>query len=198
MNGFKRRTEQKKENIRQAAMRLFQTYGFNKVSIGDIAREAHVSHVTIYNHFGSKEELVRDIIKTIVYDFTDKSREIIDSDKPFLEKIKLLINNKTSIASQYQGEIMEMVARDYPEMKRFIDDFREKNINPLIDKLIEEGKKLKYIHPELSPQSVKYLFQLLRYGVYADKELREKINNDVKLLQDIYNLVLFGLIENKE
>ena len=90
-DGFERRKERKKESIRRAATELFQVHGFNKVSIGDIARKANVSHVTIYNHFGSKEELVRDIIKTVSLELAARMREIIDSDMPFLEKLNLLI-----------------------------------------------------------------------------------------------------------
>ncbi|MGD9143634.1 MAG: TetR family transcriptional regulator, partial [Dehalococcoidia bacterium] len=37
MDGFERRKEQKKENIRRAAIELFQNHGFKKVSISDIA-----------------------------------------------------------------------------------------------------------------------------------------------------------------
>ena len=62
MDRFERRKEQKKSNIRQAALELFKTYGFKKVSISDIAHKAGVSPVTIYNHFGSKDELVRDVV----------------------------------------------------------------------------------------------------------------------------------------
>ena len=43
MDGFQRRTEQKKETIRRAAMELFKTYGFGKVSVTDIARALNVS-----------------------------------------------------------------------------------------------------------------------------------------------------------
>ena len=64
MNGFERRKEKKKESIRRAAMELFGAYGFGKVSINDIARKAGVSHVTIYNHFNSKEELISDVVRT--------------------------------------------------------------------------------------------------------------------------------------
>ena len=48
MDGFERRKEQKKEDIRRAALALFQSYGFKKVSIDEIARKAGVSQVTIF------------------------------------------------------------------------------------------------------------------------------------------------------
>ena len=198
MNGFERRTEKKKESIRRAAMELFQEHGFRKVSIGDIARKAHVSHVTIYNHFGSKEELVRDIIKTISLDLLSKSQAIIDSDKPFLEKLNSIISMKSSVGSGYQGELAKTIANDLPEMKQFMDDLREKQSYPLLDKLIEEGKKLKYINPELSPRSIRFFFQALRSGIYAEKELLESIKIDKKLAYDFNYLSLFGLIEKQE
>ena len=198
MDGFERRKERKKESIRRAAIELFKVHGFNKVSIVDIAREANVSHVTIYNHFGGKEELVRDIIKTVSLEITNKARQIIDSDKPFLEKLNLLIFNKTSVAGQYQGELIKMIARDYPEMKHFMEELQEKQINALNEKLIEEGKRLKYIKQDLSPRSIRYFFTILRNGVYADKALLESIEIDEKLAYDINYLALFGLIEKQE
>ena len=198
MNGFERRKEQKKESIRRAAKELFQVHGFNKVSIGDIARKANVSHVTIYNHFGSKEELIRDVIKTVTYDMIEKSREIIEGDKPFLEKINQIIFRKSSLAGQYQGELIKMVARDYPEMKHFINSLLENEVNSLLDKLVEEGKKSKYINPELSSRSIMYYFMIIRNGIYADKELLENIEIDSKLAYDLNYLALYGLIEKQE
>ena len=40
MDGYQRRTEKKKENIRNAAFELFKVYGVEKVSIAEIAKKA--------------------------------------------------------------------------------------------------------------------------------------------------------------
>jgi AcrR family transcriptional regulator len=198
MDGFERRTEQKKESIRRAAIELFKAHGFKKVSIGDIARKANVSHVTIYNHFGSKEELIRDVIKTIGRDVTTKAKEVIESDRPYLEKLNLLIFNKASVAAGYQGELLTTIARDYPEFQKFTESLYEKEVNRLLDKLVEEGKRLKYIKADLSPRSIKYYFMIIRNGLYADKELLESIDIDSKLVHDLNYLWVFGLIEKQE
>ena len=79
------RKEKNKEKVRRAAVDLFEQYGFKKVSINDIADKAGVSPVTIYNHFGSKDGLIRDTIRTISTKLLEKIREIVESDKPFLE-----------------------------------------------------------------------------------------------------------------
>lgn len=46
--------------IADAAARLFAEHGYEQVAVSDVAREAEVSEQTIYNYFGSKEQLVLD------------------------------------------------------------------------------------------------------------------------------------------
>src|SRR5258708_26033353 len=53
----------KPQQIRQAAMRLFQEQGYGAVSMDAIARKADVSKATIYAHFADKAELFEDLMK---------------------------------------------------------------------------------------------------------------------------------------
>lgn len=67
LNGFERVKEKKKRAIKEAAFVLFSERGFNEVKIEHIAKEANVSQVTIYNHFGSKDALFRSLYKNLSY-----------------------------------------------------------------------------------------------------------------------------------
>ena len=140
MNGFERRREQKKENIRQAALELFKLHGFEKVSINDIAQKAHVSHVTIYNHFGNKEELVREVIKSLLLDMLEKYRAVVKGGKAFPEKLETIVFDKTEIANQYQGELLQSTARNDRVIQQFIESLWQKEINQLTLDFIEEVK----------------------------------------------------------
>ena len=46
--------------IREVANRLFQERGYDNVTVAEIAREAGVSSVTVFNHFPRKEDLFLD------------------------------------------------------------------------------------------------------------------------------------------
>lgn len=46
--------------IAETAARLFAERGYENVAVSDVAREADVSEQTVYNHFGTKEQLVLD------------------------------------------------------------------------------------------------------------------------------------------
>lgn len=52
----------KRAAILEAAYRVFARDGYERTSVDDIAAEAGVAKPTIYNHFGGKEELFRQVI----------------------------------------------------------------------------------------------------------------------------------------
>ena len=53
----------KKEQVIEAARRLFHQFGFKKVSMDEIAKEAGVTKKTIYMYFGSKEDFLNIIAR---------------------------------------------------------------------------------------------------------------------------------------
>ena len=63
LSTYERRIERNKERILRATLELFQVHGIKKTTTNDVARKAGVSPATIYNHFGSKEDLVRATVK---------------------------------------------------------------------------------------------------------------------------------------
>ncbi len=66
-----------KENILNAALKLFSANGYAETSIRKIAREAKVSDGLFYNYFKSKEELALGVLKGA---FTSIDEVIADND----------------------------------------------------------------------------------------------------------------------
>ncbi|MGA9853210.1 MAG: TetR/AcrR family transcriptional regulator [Gammaproteobacteria bacterium] len=60
----------KREAILKAANRIFLETGFGAASMDAIANEAQVSKQTVYNHFGSKEELFAAMVRASCDDVT--------------------------------------------------------------------------------------------------------------------------------
>ena len=52
-----RKKRQTREQIFEAAQKLFREKGFERVSVAEIARAADVSEVTVFNYFPTKEDL---------------------------------------------------------------------------------------------------------------------------------------------
>ena len=194
MNGFERRKKQKKENIRQAALELFKLHGFEKVSINDIAQKARVSHVTIYNHFGNKEELVREVIKSLLLNMLEKYRAIVRGGETFPEKLETIIFDKTEVASQYQGELLQSAVRNDPVIQQFIESLWQKEINQLTLDFIEDGQKLGHINQELSHEAILAYFEILRKGIFASSGLLSNTAHKAESTRDLVSLIHYGLM----
>ena len=69
------------EKILKAAFEMFLRYGVKASSMAQIAEAAEVSRQTLYNSFGSKDEMLRALIKWYYANAQRRLREIIDATK---------------------------------------------------------------------------------------------------------------------
>jgi AcrR family transcriptional regulator len=198
MNGFERKKEQKKWVILQAALELFKVHGFKKVSISDIARKADVSQVTIYNHFGSKDGLIREVVKTLLLKILDKAREVIREDKPFPGKLEAIVFDKAKMASEYHGELMQTAVQSDPEMRNWIETWWQGDVRQVTIDLIEEGKRQGYINQQQSEEAIVLYLDILRRGVFASPDLLANIKPDVDLYRELNHLFIYGLVGKTE
>jgi AcrR family transcriptional regulator len=61
--GAKGSSEQTRREILNAARQLFATRGINEVSVRDIAAWAGVTHALVHRYFGTKEEILGEIVR---------------------------------------------------------------------------------------------------------------------------------------
>ena len=87
MNQYQKTTEKKKKAIIQAALHLFKEKGFKETSIKSIAEVAEVSPVSIYNYFGSKDNLVALCVNDLFEEITQQAEDILKSNLAFNTKL---------------------------------------------------------------------------------------------------------------
>ena len=80
-----------KDAILDATDRLLARYGYRKMTVEDIASEAHIGKGTIYLHFSSKEEVVLSHVDRIVERLKDRLRQIGSSGAPAADRIREML-----------------------------------------------------------------------------------------------------------
>ncbi|MBY6036492.1 TetR/AcrR family transcriptional regulator [Fictibacillus nanhaiensis] len=195
MNGYERRKIQKQTDIKKAAFTLFQKQGFKDIKIEDLAKEAGVSQVTIYNHFGSKEALFREVVKDYTREQYEFHKELMESDLPFQEKMKAMILHKTKqVASIHPEALKEMLLNDL-ELREYFADFQKKYSAPMILKGIKEAQQKGEINPDLSEQAIVIYIQLFNNDMLISQITAP---NGKKLAADIFHMFLYGLTKPQE
>lgn len=198
MNGFERRKEQKKEKIRRAALELFGVYGFKKVSVNDIANKAGVSPVTIYNHFRSKDDLVRYVVKTQFDDMVKKYREIIYGEGNFPDKLGAIVFDKSKIAGQFQGELAQTLFQEEPEMQQYVESMWQGDAVAMTLDLLEQGRDEGYVNAQTSQEVLMMYLKVVSDGFAANPELTAEIARNPESIRELNQILLYGMLGSKE
>ncbi|WP_100333516.1 TetR/AcrR family transcriptional regulator [Bacillus alkalisoli] len=189
MDGFQKRREQKKVNILEGALDLFMEFGIQKVSIAEIAKQANVSQVTIYNYFKSKHNLVREVFIYYINKVSDEFEQLMRSDIPFPDKVKTIIFNKKEAASSIHEELYQYFMKEYKQDVNYIEQIYVQRIFPYIVQLLDEGKEQGYVDPTLSTEAVMFYFQMMKEYMQ-----REDIYTKVlPLTEDITKILFYGI-----
>lgn len=80
MSGLReRQKEQRRDAILVSAMKLFQTNGYTATTVEQIASDAEVSAPTVFNYFGSKQEILLSLVDRA--ERSGASKALIDIDR---------------------------------------------------------------------------------------------------------------------
>lgn len=96
--GYRRR----REEIAEAAVRVFNRLGFEKASLSAVAAELNIDRASLYYYISSKEELFDEVVRTVVERNTEIAVRIQNSDLAPRRKLReLIIALMNSYGSHY-------------------------------------------------------------------------------------------------
>jgi AcrR family transcriptional regulator len=196
MDGFERRKEQSKEDIRRAAEELFTRFGADKVSVNDIARRAGVSQATIYNNFGSKDELVKDYEHTVIRALATRFRGILVWKKSWVEKLHGTVQWWLDIADQYQLEGAGRGGQGRGGLMGGTDtaqDPARAELETAFRDFLKEGREGGNLRADLSDEAVMTYIRFFQQGIAGNPEVAERMKRDSKYSHDLISLFVYGI-----
>ena len=191
MNQYQKTTEKKKQAIIQAALQLFKEKGFKDTSIKSIAEAAEVSPVSIYNYFGSKDNLVALCVNDLFEEITQQAEDILNSNLDFKTKLDQaldLCQEKMSqqISDYFQDKMVEdsvfstLLAKAITVKKR--DIYRA---------YIELGKEEGLIAEDLSTELILNVMDALN-GMGNQLDHSDNLETEVDQIHQIFLYGIFG------
>jgi len=129
LSGYDLRRQKKRQDIMRAAKDLFVRHGIDRVTVDEIASTARVSKVTIYNHFGSRENLIQELILDILEDENEHVQFIAESEQSPADKIESVMMMKIE-GHETGNRALILDAAD-----------RDADLKLKMEKAVQEGKK---------------------------------------------------------
>lgn len=193
MNGYQLRTVKKKEQIMKATFDLIRKYGAEKTSIAEISKRARVSPVSIYNYFGSKEELIRMTFIDYMSNIMNEYEKLLDKPIPFQEKLELLLGARMNSMDQINSDLIQI--SNEPSVQEHIEAFYKERTVPFFVKLIEQGKQEGFIDPDISIEAALFYIQVFKEALARPGFITQA---SPTMLREIDRLFYYGLIGKPE
>lgn len=140
----------RRSEILSAAIPLFAEKGYENTTIDDIAEKAEFGKGTIYNYFGSKEDIYWGILEEIFQSYYESIQEIDEQNEKFYDFMMQLtyrlfefcVNNKYSFILITRHRTNTTQQSSNPP-KALVD--YQKNVDEILTRRIEEAIKAKEI-----------------------------------------------------
>jgi AcrR family transcriptional regulator len=148
----------------------FFTHGFTKVTTEELAEALGISKKTLYQHFSSKDELLRAALYQMRDEMSAAIGSIVDRDDLlFVEKLRMMMTAIGTRVSQLRQPFFIDIQRKAPHLWKELEEFRREKIFTVIGKLFAQGSRSGMLRRDIDPQ----LFMVMFFAV-----VQQTINPD--------------------
>lgn len=183
----------RKEEIQVAAAKLFGRKGFAASSVRDIAQEVGLGAASLYNHMGSKDELLTTICFRCARSFEEGMKQIDSTLLDPLSKIRELIRLQISIALHDESSLTvfndEWKHLQEPHLGEFLRLRRTYETSYL--RIIRQGMDLGQIKPTDPYLVFQMILSSLRW-LHLNGTRKTRLN-EVELTEQITSMIIKGI-----
>jgi AcrR family transcriptional regulator len=151
-------SEDKRQLILDAAVRVFAHKGYHTCRVGDIAEEAGVAHGLLYHYFDSKEELLETIFRTtwtLMLDAIDGVESLGDPARETLRKVAAIVLRSWRDTPDIVRVLVREVTRS-PHLQQEIEETEQ--AFTALERIILNGQENGEFRPDVNPRFASFIF----------------------------------------
>ena len=182
----------KKAQILATGKELFWKFGFKRVTIEEICREAGASKMTFYKFFPNKTKLATAIMDVVFEESLLKIRKIDEehesADKTFKKFLQLKSEGSRDISEEF---IKDLYTNPDPGLKTYMEK-KTKSMLEEIQKVYEHGKETGWVRKDLNIPFL-ILFSQKLVSLTNDNEMMHYFDSSQDFIMEVTNLFIYGI-----
>ena len=183
-----------KNRILNKANELFNQFGFNKVTMKEIADDMGMSKKTLYKFFEGKEQIVREIIDSIRCNIDEYLEKLwADENLDFVEKISSMMKFIRSQVPAMKNPLAEDLKKNNPELWNEVVETRKKYVRDKYSRLIREGIKNGDVRNEVYEEVVMLMYINAIHNIMVPDVLSELPLNPEQVFDTITSVLFLGI-----
>lgn len=157
-----------RDQILDAAERLFAAQGFARTTIKQIGRAADVNSALLYYYFGDKERLYHEVLQRVMASLVDRTMPALQAGGDLVTRLRRFVAAQAEVLASRPTLpkliMRELVDHDASHAMAQVRQLSTTSFRRLRE-LVEEGQRAGLFRPELDPRfaSVSIVAQLAHF-----------------------------------
>ena len=136
----RKKQEEKRVKILDAAAKVFAREGFYNAKIGDVANEAGVAHGTVYLYFESKDDLLISLFKENLSEVVQYIESEIQKEKNAEDKLRRMISLQLELIETHPN-LTALILVEFPQTGKFLSSDSVDELAAYIDMIADVLKE---------------------------------------------------------
>jgi AcrR family transcriptional regulator len=179
-------------------MEQFYIYGFNKVTVDEIAAKLGMSKKTIYKYFPSKDDLVQEVTRATIAKMDLCCQSFLtDETTDFVVKLK---NMMTFVAVQYAKmgrPLLEDLEKNAPHIWKEIDQYRERSIRLYFSNLLNEGVAKGVFRSDVDRELILMIYNNTIQNIIRPEVLSQVPFTAAQVFEAIIKIIFEGILTDE-
>lgn len=182
----------KRIQILATGKELFWKFGFKRVSIEEICREAGVSKMTFYKFFPNKGELAKTVLDKVFDEIINKIERLSEDHETPEKTLRKIMQLKAEGTRDISEEfIKDLYANPDEGIKVFMEEKTSEMFKEIIT-FYEKGKEKGWIRKDLNIPFFLAFTRKITSLVY-EEEMLSFFGSSQELIMEITNLFIYGI-----
>ncbi len=148
----------------EVAQDLFTRYGLKKVTIEEIAKNAHVSKATIYKNYKNKNEIFNKVVENEFKLLLSHIEEAVEKEKSTVDKLRAHLSTKITKLNELIN-FYHVTQDTWSYYWSFVDKLRKQFIlreKEIVTKILSDGNKSKELNVKNTEQTAHIMVLALK------------------------------------
>jgi AcrR family transcriptional regulator len=190
--------EEISRRVLDTACEQYMRLGFSAVTTDETARAAGVSKKTLYQHFPSKDDLLRNVVRETTQKHNTAIRSICHDETCSIGKrLKRMMNYLSGLFGEMSPAVVHDIQRSAPHVWAEVEKSRQKSIQEDFGALLKEGRERGDFRKDVDPRIFMMIYSETIRNVINPQAFAQLGVPPQRVFETVYKVLFEGMLTDK-
>lgn len=191
-------SEEVSRRVLETASEQYMRLGFSAVTTDETARAAGISKKTLYQHFPSKDALLRSVVRAHCEKHNSAIRSICrDATCSIAKRLKRMISYISNVFGELSPAIVHDMRRSAPEAWDDVEENRRRCIQEDFGALLKEGRERGDFRKDVDPKVFMMIYAETLRNVVNPQAFAQLGVPPARVFETVYKVLFEGMLTDK-